>query len=284
MIATDFLQLVRFGLRQSDDPAIVATLKLTDALLRVDTPSGPSWHRYNDDGYGEHADGAPFDGSGVGRAWPLLTGERGHYELAAGRDEEAQTLLRAMKSMSGRGGLIPEQIWDTAPVPAQDLFPGRPAGSAMPLVWAHAEFIKLTKSLRLGHAVDRPEPVWLRYAGNKPRAARAHWTRNMRVGTIQAGQTLRLVFAEPAQVHWGIDDWQHPQDTVTVAGMLDLQVAEIASDALAPGQRLVFSIRDLTTGDWIEHDRTIGVISSEVQYQEMPAYAAGNHFERAAAD
>ena len=83
------------------------------------------------------------EGAGIGRAWPLLTGERGHYELAAGRDAEAQVMLRAMKNMSGRGGLIPEQIWDTAALPAQNLFPGRPAGSAMPLVWAHAEFIKL---------------------------------------------------------------------------------------------------------------------------------------------
>src|SRR5580658_1500120 len=195
VIATDFLQLVRFGLRQPDDPAITATLKLADALLRVDTPNGPSWHRYNDDGYGEHADGSPYDGSGIGRAWPLLTGERGHYELAAGRDAEALVMLRAMKSMSGRCGLIPEQVWDTAALPAQNLFPGRPAGSAMPLVWAHAEFIKLTKSLRLGRAVDRPEPVWLRYAGAKPRAPRAHWTLHMRVGTIRAGQALRLVFA-----------------------------------------------------------------------------------------
>src|SRR3984957_4325014 len=254
VIATDFLQLVRFGLRQPNDPAVTDTLKLVDALLRVDTPSGPCWHRYNGDGYGEHADGSPYDGAGIGRAWPLLTGERGHYELAAGRDVEALAMLRAMKSMSGRGGLIPEQIWDTAEVPAQNLFPGRPAGSAMPLVWAHAEFIKLTKSLRLGRAIDRPEPVWLRYGGNKPRAARAHWTRHMRVGTIRAGQALRFVFAEPALVHWSIDDWRQERDIVTEPGMLGLQVADLASEALAVGQRLVFSIQDLTTGSWIEND------------------------------
>ena len=58
-------------------------MKVADALLKVDTPSGPCWHRYNDDGYGEHDDGSAFDGTGRGRPWPLLTGERGHYELCA---------------------------------------------------------------------------------------------------------------------------------------------------------------------------------------------------------
>ena len=284
VIATDFLQLVRFGLRQPDDPVITATLKLADALLRVDTPSGPTWHRYNNDGYGEHADGSPYDGSGIGRAWPLLTGERGHYELAAGRDDEAHAMLRAMMNMSGRGGLIPEQIWDTAAVPAQYLFPGRPAGSAMPLVWAHAEFLKLTKSLRLGHAVDRQQPVWLRYGGNKPHAPRAHWTRHMRIGTIRAGQAFRLIFAEPALVHWGIDDWQQPRDTVTVQGMLGLQVADLASEALEPGQLLVFSIQDVTTGNWIENDRVIEVVAEDTAAEEMPGEAEGRYAEQAAAD
>jgi glucoamylase len=284
LIATDFLQLVRFGLRQPDDPAIAATLKLVDALLRVDTPHGPCWHRYNDDGYGEHTDGSPYNGSGVGRAWPLLTGERGHYELAAGRDAEAEVMLRAMKSMSGRCGLIPEQVWDADALPAQKLFPGRPAGSAMPLVWAHAEFIKLAKSLRLGRPVDRPEPVWLRYGGDKPRAARAHWTRHMRVGTIRAGQALRLVFAEPALVHWGIDDWRQPRDTVTVLGMLGLRVADLASEALAAGQRLVFSVQDLTTGNWIEHDRVIEVVAADTAAQGMLVQAADRYVDQDAAD
>jgi glucoamylase len=284
LIATDFLQLVRYGLRQPDDTAITATLKLADALLRVDTPSGPSWHRYNGDGYGEYADGSPYDGSGIGRAWPLLTGERGHYELAAGRDDEARAMLRAMKDMSGPGGLIPEQIWDSAAVPSQDLYPGRPAGSAMPLVWAHAEFIKLTKSLRLGRAVDRPEPVWLRYGGNKPRAARAHWTRRMRVGTIHAGQALRLVFAEPSVVHWAIDDWQQPRDTFTVVGMLGLQVADLASEALDVGQRVVFSIQDLTTGNWIENDCVIEVVAADTAADAMLIHAPGRNIDREAAD
>jgi hypothetical protein len=90
------------------------------------------------DGYGEHADGSPFDGRGTGRAWPLLTGERAHYELAAGRFQIANELARAMEQMAGENGLLPEQVWDGADIPGRELFSGHASGSASPLVWAHA--------------------------------------------------------------------------------------------------------------------------------------------------
>ena len=92
IVSPDALALVRFGVRSPDDPRILNTIKVVDALLRVKLPQGPAWYRYNGDGYGEHEDGSPFDGTGVGRPWPLLTGERAHYELAAGRGETAKQL------------------------------------------------------------------------------------------------------------------------------------------------------------------------------------------------
>ena len=103
IISPDALALVRFGLRAADDPRIVNSVKLIDAFLKTETPHGPGWHRYTDDGYGEHADGTPFDGTGIGRVWPLLTGERAHYELAAGRPAEAARLLRAIETMANDG-------------------------------------------------------------------------------------------------------------------------------------------------------------------------------------
>ncbi len=147
LVSPDALALVRFGLRAADDPRIRDTAKVIDALLKVETPSGPSWHRYNDDGYGEHEDGSPFDGTGIGRGWPLLTGERAHYELAAGRVENAKRLLATMESFANEGGLISEQVWDSPDIPERELHFGRPSGSAMPLVWAHAEYLKLRRSL-----------------------------------------------------------------------------------------------------------------------------------------
>ena len=85
LISTDAIALVRFGLRAPDDPRMLSTIAVIDRLLKVELPQGPGWHRYNLDGYGEKADGSPFDGVGIGRAWPLLAGERAHYALAAGR-------------------------------------------------------------------------------------------------------------------------------------------------------------------------------------------------------
>jgi glucoamylase len=164
VVSPDALALVRFGLRAADDPRIVDTVKVIDRLLKVETPAGPSWRRYNHDGYGEHADGSPFDGTGIGRAWPLISGERAHYELAAGRAGEARRLLHALEAFAGVQGLIPEQVWDAADIPLRELRFGRPSGSAMPLLWAHAEYIKLLRSLRDGRVFDTPPRVVERYA------------------------------------------------------------------------------------------------------------------------
>src|ERR1019366_4706379 len=130
LISTDALALVRFGLRAADDPRILSTITLIDSLLKMNPPTGPAWRRYNGDGYGEHADGEPFDGNGVGRAWPLLTGERAHYELQAGNLAAARRLMATLESFAGDGGLLPEQIWDADDIPERELFFGRPAGSA----------------------------------------------------------------------------------------------------------------------------------------------------------
>ena len=135
VVSPDSLALVRFGLRAPDDPRILNTLKAIDALLRAQLPQGPCWYRYNGDGYGEHLDGSAYDGTGVGRPWPLLAGERAHYALAAGKRAEAEALLRVMEqSPAGQGRLLPEQIWDGSDIPPLELFRGKPTGSACPLV------------------------------------------------------------------------------------------------------------------------------------------------------
>ncbi|MGH8133748.1 MAG: glycoside hydrolase family 15 protein [Steroidobacteraceae bacterium] len=204
-VGVDFLQLVRFGLRRADDPLILASVRLADALLKVETPAGPSWHRYNDDGYGEHDDGSPYDGTGRGRAWPLLTGERGHYEIAAGRDP--LPLIMAMVRMASPGGMLPEQVWDTAPIAARGLEPGRPTGGAMPLAWAHAEYIKLVVSRALKRPFDRPAALWERYQGERPALRRVLWCEHAPAAELPEGCSLTLALREPGTFRWGLDGW-----------------------------------------------------------------------------
>jgi len=121
---------VRYGVRPANDPLIIDSLKVVDAILNVDTPFGPSWRRYNHDGYGQRPDGGPYMGWGKGRAWPVLTGERGHYELAAGNN--TRKYIHAIEKFASATGLLPEQIWDEKDIEEQHLILGGPTGSAMP--------------------------------------------------------------------------------------------------------------------------------------------------------
>ena len=260
MVGTDFLALVRFGLRRPDDPRITASLAVADAVLRTETPSGPVWHRYTGDGYGEHEDGSAYNGTGVGRGWPLLVGERGHYELDAGRD--AQPYLAAMRRMTSDGGMLPEQVWDTAPIPERHLAPGRPSGSAMPLAWAHAEYVKLVRSTVLGHSIDRPEAAWRRYRGIAPTTTRATWRFMALRPSMPAGRTLRLEVMAAARVRYSADGRQTWTDLDARDTGLGVWVADIPnSDRLAPGEAVDFTFWWPEAGRWEGRDLRVEVAS-----------------------
>jgi glucoamylase len=211
LVGMEYLYLARLGLRDARDARIQNTLKVTDGLLRVETPHGIAYHRYNRDGYGEHADGRPFDGSGIGRAWPLLTGERGHLDLLIGVDP--LPYLEMMTQMTGPGGLIPEQVWDAAPLPDRGLAPGKPTGSAMPLVWAHAEFLKLLAARQRGRPMEWLASVEERYHARRPRAAVWHWRETQPFAALPAGRGLLVEAACPFRLHHGYDGWQDVADT-----------------------------------------------------------------------
>ncbi len=255
--AVDFLQLVRFGLRAPTDALIRDSVKVADAILKTDTPKGPVWHRYNGDGYGEHDDGGAFDGTGRGRAWPLLTGERGHYELAAGNDPAPY--LRAMAEMTGPCGMMPEQVWDSEALPAQRLFPGEPSGSAMPLAWAHAEFIKLMVSRHLGYPFDRPAAAWRRYGGRRPTIRYAIWCPHAQIARTVRGGTLVIALPRPARVHWGVDGWRNVSDGETTVAGLGGHAFEIGLSGLQHVRCVDFTYRWSDTQAWAGEDFRVEV-------------------------
>jgi glucoamylase len=256
-VGVDFLQLVRFGLRRADDPLIAGSVVLADALLKVDTPSGPAWYRYNGDGYGEHSDGRPYDGTGHGRPWPLLTGERGHYEICAGRDP--MPLIVAMHRMASAGGMLPEQVWDSAPIPARGLAPGRPTGGAMPLAWAHAEYIKLVLSRGLKRPYDRPTAVWKRYGGERPVLKRVLWCEHAPAPDLPQGCSLTLALREPGTFRWGLDGWQDTREQQTWPNPLGLHLLEVDTTRLTAGQRIDLTFRHAAGDAWVGRDFAIRI-------------------------
>ncbi len=235
VVSPDALALVRFGLRSANDQRIKDTVRVIDALLKTETATGPVWHRYDDDGYGEHEDGSAFDGTGVGRGWPLLAGERAHYELAAGNIAEAARLLKVIEAQTSPGGLIPEQVWDAPDLPEHELTNGHPSGSAMPLVWAHAEHVKLLRSLSDGRVFDLPPQTAARYSASSTPARVGLWRFNQKCRSFGAGQVLRVETKSPARVHWSPDGWKTVSDMDTTDSGLGMYYADLPTETLALG-------------------------------------------------
>ena len=226
-----FLELVRYGVRRADDPVILDSIRVIDYVLKRDTPKGPCWLRYNHDGYGQRSDGGPFLGYGQGRPWPLLVGERAHYELAAGQD--VRPLIAAIERFASDGGMLPEQVWDEPE--KNGLVFGGPAGSAMPLVWAHSEYLKLLRSTTDGRVFDRIPIVEDRYAknGHPPSHIEVFKASRRQIRSMPAGKTLRITAASRFRVTWTADGWK----TTTVLESTQAGYAGSYADlATEPGQ------------------------------------------------
>ena len=259
IVSPDALALVRFGLRAADDPRILNTVKVIDALLKADMPAGPIWRRYNEDGYGEHEDGSPFDGNGIGRCWPLLTGERAHYELAAGRWDSAHSLLTALQAFANDDGLLPEQTWDGQDIPERELFLGRPSGSAMPLVWAHAEYLKLCRSLADDRVFDMPPQTAKRYSLAEKPSDYTIWAFNHKIRKIAHGNTLRMFLPAPARVRWSTDEWTTAKEHDTHDSTLGVHVADLPTRRLKTGSTIRFTIYWLAEDRWEGTDYAVEI-------------------------
>ena len=224
IVDAGFLALVRYGIRKAGSDLMEDSLRVVDATLRVDTPAGPCWRRYNHDGYGQRDDGGAFAGWGRGRAWPLLTGERGHYELAAGRT--AEPYVRAMEGFATAAGLLPEQIWDAPDLTHAHMRFGGPTGSATPLVWAHAEYVKLLWSVRNGQVYDHIPAVANRYQSDRPAPVEI-WTFDRRARSILPGWILRIQAKPAFRLHWTAGDWSAAMDSVSNATAAGIQFVDI---------------------------------------------------------
>lgn len=252
-----FLELVRYGIRKANDPLIEDSLRVLDAVLKVDMPQGPCWKRYNHDGYGQRADGGPFLGWGLGHAWPLLTGERGHYELAAGRDPTPY--IRAMENFATSTALLPEQVWSLPDLPEAFMYLGKPTGSAMPLLWAHAEYIKLVRSAADGQVFDHIPEVADRYLHRKANRPLEVWKFTRQPRSMRPGQLLRIQGRARFRLHYTLDDWQTRQDAPAKPTAVGRYFVDVA---VPPGQRapVRFTFFWIDVGQWEGHDYVVDML------------------------
>jgi glucoamylase len=161
--------------------------------------------------------------------------------------------------MTGPCGMMHEQVWDSEALPAQRLFPGEPSGSAMPLAWAHAEFIKLMVSRHLGYPFDRPTAAWRRYGGKRPTIRYAIWCPHAQIARTARGGTLVIALPRPARVHWGVDGWRNVGDGETKEAGLGAHAFEIGLSGLEHVRRVDFTFRWRDTEAWAGEDFRIEV-------------------------
>lgn len=213
---------------------------MIDRVLKRDLPQGPCWRRYNHDGYGQKDDGSAFDGTGVGRSWPILTGERGHYELAAGRDP--MSFISAMEKFANAGGMISEQLWDAEDLPGSVMRRGLPTGAAMPLCWSHAEYVSLARSRHDGICFDRVEPAFQRYVVNPVRSRHEIWSFRHQLRRLSHGRILRLIVAAEATIVCSANDWASTNRADTIReSVLNLWFADLPTETCTGGSMIEFT-------------------------------------------
>ncbi len=265
IVGGDFLQLVRLGVRAADDPLIIDSLAVIDQVLKRDLPQGPCWRRYNHDGYGQKSDGNAYDGSGEGRSWPLLTGERGHYELAVGRDP--MPFIEALEKFANDGGMLPEQLWDADDLPDGSMKRGGPTGAAMPLCWSHAEYVALVRSHKDGVIFDRIEPVFQRYAKTRSDSKIDMWTFIHQPQQIENGKTLRIIIETGAKIRWSFDGWATVNDMETRDVGLGCWYGDLPSDMLPVGASIVFTF--LWQERWEGKDFQVAIAKPEADQSRV---------------
>ena len=258
VVGGDFLQLVRLGIRPADGPLMRDSITVMDRLLKRDLPQGPGWRRYNHDGYGQQDDGSAFDGTGCGRSWPILTGERGHYELAAGHDP--RPFITTLEAFANEGGMISEQLWDADDLPDTCLRRGRPTGAAMPLCWSHAEYLSLVRSTHDGVCFDRVEPAYQRYVVNPVKPAYEMWSARHPLRRMPPGQGLRLILAGDATIAWSVNGSAGGNKMdATFNGALALWFANLPTADLPVGAVIEFTFFWKETQRWEDKKYTVTV-------------------------
>jgi glucoamylase len=167
--------------------------------------------------------------------------------------------LKAMERFANSTQLLPEQIWDQPDIPSAMLKYGGQTGSATPLMWAHAEYIKLLRSAADGRVFDLIDEIRDRYLkpGRQPSRLRV-WKPNHHLKSVSPGDRMRIQAMQPFTLHWTKDEWRSVSDTPSISTPIGFDYVDIdigAGDS-AP-IRFTFNWRE--TRRWEGRDYAVAI-------------------------
>jgi glucoamylase len=132
----------------------------------------------------------------------------------------------------------------------------------MPLVWAHAEFLKLLAAQSNGRPAELLDAVESRYGGGKWRgAARWHWRETCPFKTLPAGRALLIEASEPFELHSGRDSWDLATDRRSAPTAFGFHGVEFTAAQLANVKELKFTFYFPERDAWRGADFAIAISS-----------------------
>jgi glucoamylase len=145
---------------------------------------------------------------------------------------------------------LPEQVWDAADLPERELYFGRASGSARPLAWAHAEYLKLCRSLHDRRVFDQPQQTTQRYLVEHTTTDLQTWRFNNKCRCMTAGMRLRIEVLAPATIHWSSNNWQTTSDLSTRDSGFGICYADLPTKNLPKGAVVVFTFFWKESRNW----------------------------------
>ncbi len=167
-----------------------------------------------------------------------------------------------MNAMTGKCGLIPEQVWDAEPLPGRGLVPGGPTGGAMPLVWAHAELLRLLAARPDGRPIELLDVVRDRYGGRRPRSATWYWRDEVPFVTLASGRALVIEGRGPFVLHFSLDGWAHTADRSARPLGLGMFGACFEREELEGARQIRFTRFFLGSQRWEGHDHVMSITTT----------------------
>jgi glucoamylase len=138
---------------------------------------------------------------------------------------------------------LPEQVWDSEDIPEAHMKKGQPTGSAMPLCWAHAEYLMLARSRKDGVNFECPTPVRERYAIGNAKGKFEIWTQSHQLPRVQRGKTLRIIAPSPCSIRWSADSWNSFIDAEAKDSGLSLWYVDLPTEQLPALAKVDFTIK-----------------------------------------